>query len=91
MTPLVASCATMRRDAVDHAITILGILEMKMPERVVDVWRNQPNEKHTWAFVYYCKRQGDHVSTRRNHDGTLTLWVRQHRLRADDRRQFPSS
>lgn len=30
-------------------------------ERVM-TWRNQPTDcKHVWAFVYYCRRQGDTV------------------------------
>lgn len=26
-----------------------------------EVWRDQPQDNHTWAFFYYCKRQGDRV------------------------------
>lgn len=51
-----------------------------MSDRVVHVWRSQPNDKHTWAFVYFCKRQGDSVRTRSNDDRTLDVWVR--RLRS---------
>lgn len=25
------------------------------------VWRNEPNTKHAWAFIYYCRKQGDIV------------------------------
>lgn len=27
----------------------------------VQCWKNQPIDKHFWAFVYYCKKQGDLV------------------------------
>ncbi len=24
------------------------------------IW-TQPNNKHTWAFIYFCRREGDRV------------------------------
>ena len=29
-----------------------------------DCWRNADNNKHTWAFIHYLKRQGDEVAIR---------------------------
>jgi hypothetical protein len=46
-----------------------------IPERQVDVWPRVPNDKHTWAFVYFCRRQGDWVRVEKHRDGTLTVYV----------------
>lgn len=37
-----------------------GVPDQEVEDRWV-VWWDQPNDKHTWAFIYYCKRKGDKV------------------------------
>lgn len=43
------------------------------------IWNFDPNNKHDWAFFYYCKRQGDHVEL---HKGKreLHVWRAGHEL-----------
>lgn len=38
-------------------------------------WSRRKNTQHLWAFVYYCKRQGDDVQTLEHPDGTITVRV----------------
>lgn len=35
-----------------------------------------PNNKHAWAFYYYCKRQGDWVCVAKQNAEEVTLIVR---------------
>lgn len=31
------------------------------------VWYDRPNDDHTWAFVHFCRRQGDMVYVKGNY------------------------
>jgi len=34
---------------------------VKSHEKEWTCWYGQPDNKHTWAFAYWCRRQGDVV------------------------------
>ena len=38
-------------------------------------WESQPNDKHTWAFYYFCKRKGDKVTVSFNKDNTINIEI----------------
>ncbi|MHA1437975.1 MAG: hypothetical protein ACTSPD_10395 [Promethearchaeota archaeon] len=39
-----------------------------------EIWKDMPNNKHTWAFYFFCKRQGDKVWFKK-HDGLIDIYV----------------
>lgn len=51
-------------------------MAMESPGYVVKTWERQPaDNKHVWAFIYFCQRQGDNVKLHHNNDGTFDVHV----------------
>ncbi len=39
------------------------------------IWKNQINDKHFWAFYYYCKDKGDIVKFKKKDNGKINLII----------------
>jgi len=57
-----------------------GVSARKMRIRKIEAW-NLPNNKHAWAFYYFCKRKGDDVTAHTIGDALIVTIRYPHKLR----------
>lgn len=58
---------------------------VKSPE----IWEREPNDDHAWAFIHYCRRQGDDVNVLKHKDDTITIVVDEHNQAAKETGPVP--